>query len=483
MNYLEFLHLASPEAVVALAALIVLGIGLAGERAARICDAFAALGIVAAIAAVLLLPRNAELFGGMLVVSPLTSLFKIVILALSLLTVPLTRGMHCARHHGELLALILLATIGLMLLVGSEELLMIFIGLELAGLSLYVMAGFDKRDPKSAEAGLKYFLFGSTASAFTLFGLSLIYGMCDSTSLAAIGRQLGAGSMEPLLAAGLVMTLVGLAFKIAVVPFHLWAPDAYQGAPVPSAAFIASASKVASFVVLGKILLTGFASVHGLAGWRDFVAGWSPLLAVVAAASIVLGNLVALVQTSVRRLLAYSAVAHGGYALIGLVAPGSQGFASTLFYSTTYALTVLGAFSVVEVVRRETGGDDFVHFAGLRARSPLAAACMAVFLLSLAGLPPLAGFFGKFYVFAEALRGGAHGLLWLVVLALAGTMVSLYYYLGVLREIFFSESGSAMRPAKHDGFQTVAMQLLALAVLGLGLFPDRLVELIRNALF
>jgi NADH-quinone oxidoreductase subunit N len=279
------------------------------------------------------------------------------------------------------------------------------------------------------------------------------------------------------------MTLVGLAFKIAVVPFHLWAPDAYQGAPVPSAAFIASASKVASFVVLGKILLTGFASVHGLAGWRDFVAGWSPLLAVVAAASIVLGNLVALVQTSVRRLLAYSAVAHGGYALIGLVAPGSQGFASTLFYSTTYALTVLGAFSVVEVVRRETGGDDFVHFAGLRARSPLAAACMAVFLLSLAGLPPLAGFFGKFYVFAEALRGGAHGLLWLVVLALAGTMVSLYYYLGVLREIFFSESGSAMRPAKHDGFQTVAMQLLALAVLGLGLFPDRLVELIRNALF
>src|SRR4029453_16880323 len=194
---------------------------------------------------------------GMLVISPLTSLFKIICLVLAFFTILLTQAGQMPRHPGEYLAIILLATVGLMLLVGSEELLMIFIGLELLGLSLYVMAAFDKTDARSAEAGLKYFLFGSTSSAFTLFGISLIYGMSGATGLAAISTKLA--SVQPLLAVGIVMTLVGFAFKIAAAPFHLWAPDAYQGAPVPSAAFIASGSKVASFVVLGKIVLIGFA--------------------------------------------------------------------------------------------------------------------------------------------------------------------------------------------------------------------------------
>src|SRR4029077_13564953 len=316
------------------------------------------------------------------------------------------------RHPGEYLALVLFATVGLMLLVGSEELLMIFIGLELLGLSLYVMTAFDKTDVRSAEAGLKYFLFGSTSSAFTLFGISLIYGMSGATGLAAISTKLATMSVEPLLAVGTVMTLVGFAFKIAAAPFHLWAPDAYQGAPVPSAAFIASGSKVASFVVLGKIVLLGFAPVHGSAAWHGLVAGWSPLLAVLAAFSILLGNLVALAQTNVRRLLAYSAVAHGGYTLIGLIAGGRDGFSATLFYTTIYAVTLVGAFAVTGMVRRETGGDDLQNFAGLAARSPLAAACMSIFMLSLAGLPPLAGFFGKFYLFSVALRVD-RGLLWL----------------------------------------------------------------------
>src|SRR5437870_5021368 len=196
----------------------------------------------------MMLPKQATLFHGMLVITPLTSLFKIICLALALFTVILARGgdavpslrVPSLHNHGEYLALVLLATIGLMLLVGSEELLMIFIGLELTGLSLYVMAGFDKTDVRSAEAGLKYFLFGSTASAFTLFGLSFVYGMCGTTSLAAIGQKLTTESVQPLLAAGIVLTLIGFAFKIAAAPFHLWAPDAYQGAPVPSAAFIAS---------------------------------------------------------------------------------------------------------------------------------------------------------------------------------------------------------------------------------------------------
>src|SRR5438477_1413545 len=326
MSYLELLKLASPEIVVVVTALAVLAIGLANERAFGICFFVAALGLALAIGAMLMLPRNATLFHGMLVISPLNSLFKIICLALAFFTVLQAHAKNSLRNHGEYLAIILLATVGLMLLVGSEELLMIFIGLELTGLSLYVMAAFDKTDVRSAEAGLKYFLFGSTASAFTLFGISFIYGMSGTTGLTAIGQKLTSVSVQPLLFVGIVMTLVGFAFKIAAAPFHLWAPDAYQGAPVPSAAFIASGSKVASFVVLGKIVLVGFGPVHGSAAWHAMIAGWAPVLALLAALSIVVDNLVALAQSNVRRLLAYSAVAHAGYTLLGLVAGGRDGF-------------------------------------------------------------------------------------------------------------------------------------------------------------
>src|SRR5216110_543961 len=444
MSYLELLKLASPEAVIVVTALALLAIGLASTRAFALCSAVATLGLVFAIGAVLVLPQNATLFGGMLVISPLNSLFKIICIVLAVFTMLMTPSEKSLRNHGEYLAIILLATTGLMLLVGSEEFLMIFIGLELLGLSLYVMAAFDKTDLRSAEAGLKYFLFGSTASAFTLFGISFVYGMSGTTVLAAIGQKLVAFPVQPLLAVGIVMTLIGFAFKIAAAPFHLWAPDAYQGAPIPSAAFIASGSKVASFVVLGKIVLVGFGPVHGSADWHAMIAGWSPVLAVLAAFSILLGNFVALAQTNLRRLLAYSAVAHAGYTLLGIIAGGRAGFSATLFYTTIYAFTLIGAFGVVAVVRRETGGDNLQNFAGMRARSPLLAGCMAVFMLSLAGLPPLAGFFGKFYLFSAAFRAGAnHGLLWLVALALFGSLISLYYYLIVLKVIFVDQPSSS----------------------------------------
>src|SRR5213594_3542258 len=461
MSYLELLKLALPETIVVITALAILSIGLVTgsvkstatvstaksaqsandtSTATGICSAVAALGLAFAIGTVLMLPRYATPFGGMIVITPLTSLFKIICIALAFFTVLLTTSEKSLRHPGEYLALVLFATVGLMLLVGSEELLMIFIGLELLGLSLYVMPAFDKTDVRSAEAGLKYFLFGSTSSAFTLFGISLIYGMTGSTGLAAISEKLVAAPAQPLLATGIIMTLIGFAFKIAAAPFHLWAPDAYQGAPIPSAAFIASGSKVASFVVLGKIVLMGFGPLRGSSAWHAMAAGWSPVLAVLAALSILIGNLVALAQSNVRRLLAYSAVAHGGYTLIGLVAGGRDGFSAALFYTTTYAITLVGAFGVVGFVRRETGGDDYSNFYGLVSRSPLLAACMAIFMLSLAGIPPLAGFFGKFYLFSAALHASAnHGLLWLVALALLGSFISLYYYLLVLKVIFVDE--------------------------------------------
>jgi NADH-quinone oxidoreductase subunit N len=478
VNYLELLKLASPEAIVVITALAVLVVGLTSDRAVILCSFIAALGLALTVGAVLMLPHNATLFGGMLVITPLNSLFKIICIALAFFTVLLARGDAASRNPGEYLAMLLLATIGLMLLVGSEEFLMIFIGLELLGLSLYVMAAFDKTDIRSAEAGLKYFLFGSTASAFTLFGISFIYGMSGTTSLAAIGQKLTTESVQPLLAVGIVLTLIGFAFKIAAAPFHLWAPDAYQGAPVPSAAFIASGSKVASFVVLGKIVLVGFAPMHGSADWHAMVAGWSPVLAALSALSILLGNLVALAQTNVRRLLAYSAVAHAGYTLLGLVAGGRDGFSATLFYTTVYAITLLGAFGVVAVVRRVTGGDDFADFSGLWMHSPLLAGCMAVFMLSLAGIPPLAGFFGKFYLFSAALGSGtSHGLLWLVVVALFGSLISLYYYLVVLKVIFVdaaAETSLKSESYRIDLLQRGVITVLAAAVLFLGIMPETL---------
>src|SRR5213595_3319350 len=507
MSYLELLKLASPEAVVVVTALVVLAIGLetgratsgvtvstaqaqqpAADTAAATdrCSLIAALGLIIAIGAVLLLPHNAALFGGTLVITPLTSLFKIICIGLAFFAVLLTKPEKSLRHPGEYLAILLLATVGLMLLVGSEELLIIFIGLELLGLSLVVMAAFDKTDMRSAEAGVKYFLFGSTSSAFTLFGISLIYGMSGTTTLAAISQKLATVSIQPLLAVGIVMTLICFSFKIAAAPFHLWAPDAYQGAPIPSAAFIASGSKVASFLVLGKIVLIGFAPVHGSAGWHAMVAGWSPVLAALAALSIVIGNLVALAQSNVRRLLAYSAVAHAGYTLIGFVAGDRDGFSAALFYITVYAVTLVGAFGVVGVVRRETGGDDYANFSGLVSRSPLLAGCMAIFMLSLAGIPPLAGFFGKFYLFSVALHSGANQeLLWLVVLGLLGSFVSLYYYLLVLKAIFVDAPSLAVQPMDRipsDFLQRATVTLLAAPVVLLGVMPNVLASRILAAI-
>src|SRR5216110_642447 len=486
MSYLELLKLAAPEAIVVVAALAVLTIGLTTARALVLGPIVAVLGIALAIGAILMLPSHANLFGGMLVISPLNSLFKIVCLALTIATVPLVSSEKALPNPGEYIAVLLLDSVGLMLLVGSEELLMIFIGLELLGLSLYVLAAFDKADVHSAEAGLKYFLFGSTASAFTLFGISLIYGMSGTTALAAIGQKLAGAPVQPLLAVGIVMTLIGFAFKIAAAPFHLWAPDTYQGAPTPSVAFIASASKVASFFVLGKILLLGFGPIQGAAAWHAMVAGWGPIVAVLGALSILIGNLVALAQSNVRRLLAYSAVAHAGYTLLGLVAGGREGFSATLFYATVYAITLVGAFGVVAVVRSETGGDDVKNFSGLAARAPLLAGCMAIFMFSLAGIPPLAGFFGKFYLFSAALRaGGDHGLLWLVGLALFGSFVSLYYYLIVLKAIFIdppSRTAPALDHVSSDLLQRITVTVLAGIVLLLGIMPDILAARILAAM-
>jgi NADH-quinone oxidoreductase subunit N len=415
---------------------------------------------------------------GMLVADSRTNFLKSVLLVLAVFTMLISTSGKFTEHVGEYLALILLATIGLMLLVSAEDLLMIFISLELASLSLYILTAFNKRNARSSEAALKYFLFGGMSAAFLLFGFSLLYGLSGSTHLPEIAAALKGRGLDPLLLVAIVTTVIGFGFKVAAVPFHLWAPDAYEGAPTPSAAFIASGSKVASFYILAKILTLGFAGAEGSAVWHGYVSGWTPVIAVVAVFSMVLGNLTAIVQSSVKRLLAYSAIAHAGYMLLGVLANTPSSHSALLFYVITYALTVLGAFGVVTVVEEATGGDALANFAGLSRRAPGLSLCLLVFLLSLAGIPPLAGFIGKFFVFSVAVGADAGhlGLLWLVMLAILMSAVSFYYYLQVLKQAYVLDAAENAPAIKVPPATMFALVLLAALVMLLGCAPGLLLS-------
>jgi NADH-quinone oxidoreductase subunit N len=485
--YLQCLTALAPEAIVVATALLVLLVDLVLAREKPLAQrvgltaAIACLGCAAAMAWVALVPSS--MHAAMLAVSPLTQWVKVPLLLLTIFAAVLSWHERFTRHAGEYFALLLLAAAGLMLLVSSENLLMIFIALELLSTSLYALTAFDKGSLASSEAALKYFLFGSMAAAFTLFGISLIYGISGDIQLGLIANRLRGHPVEPVFYTALVMTLVGFAFKLAAAPFHLWAPDVYEGAPTPVASFIASGSKVASFFVLARILLTAFPGQRGTASLSDNLPGWAPVVMVLAAFSMVAGNVAAIVQTNVKRLLAYSAIAHAGYALLALLADRRDALSALLFYTITYAFTVLGAFAVVGVVEQSGRKAALSDFAGLSRRAPVLAFCMLVFMLSLAGIPPLSGFFGKFYLFTAAAEAAPKlSLLWLVVLAVAASAVSLYYYLQVLKQIY------AVAPAPTTAWPrpalsaSVAIVLLAAIVIVLGCVPDLLLGKISELL-
>jgi NADH-quinone oxidoreductase subunit N len=482
LSYLEMLRLAAPETIVTVAALAVLAADLLALRGVElgfrriVCAMIAAAGCLLGIGWIIAMPQHANAYEGMLVVDSLTGLVKIGLLALAFFTSLISIQTNFTTHVGEYFSLILFATLGMMFFASAEDILMIFIALELTSLSLYILTAFNKRNAKSAEAAMKYFLFGGMSAAFTLFGLSILYGLSGSTNLGQIAAALKIIKLDPLVIGALVMTIVGFGFKVAAVPFHLWAPDAYEGAPTPSAALIASGSKVASFFVFAKVLILGFAGLEGSGAWRDYLAGWVPVLATLALLSMVLGNLAAIVQTSVKRLLAYSAIAHAGYMLIGFLSHSGQSFASISYYAITYGLSTLGAFGVVSVVEEQTGGSKLSDFAGLCRRAPLLSFCMLVFMLSLAGIPPLAGFFGKFYVFASALSGSEKnfGLVWLVIAAIALSAVSLYYYLQVLKRIYVEPAPAGATAAPAPLLSQVVIACVAALVVLLGLVPNLL---------
>lgn len=488
-TYPELLRLTAPEIVVALTGLLVLVLDLSLLRRASLARRFrwtAAASSSGCILALVLLVRisaQGSLPGAMLVVNSLTLLVQSMLLALAILLFLLVNSARFTTHVGEYCALILFATTAMMLLVSSQNLLVIFITIEFLSLSLYTLTAFDKESHRSAEAGLKYFLFGGMSAGILLFGMSLLYGLSGSLALESIANAVHTSPGDPLLTLSMVMVLTGFGFKVAAAPFHMWAPEVYQGAPTTSAALVASSSKVAGFFALFVVFSFGLTGAAGSAAWGSYSVGWAPLTAIVAAVSMLWGNLAAIAQTSFRRLLAYSAIGHAGYMLIAVVVHSRESLSALVYYVFTYALATLGAFAVLSALESEKV-DSIADFRGLGKRAPGLSFCLLIFLLSLAGIPPLAGFFGKFYVLVLALDAADHaGLLWLVLLALVMSVVSFYYYLKVLKQVYVSEPVAETAPIRLPMTTSLALWVTAALVVVLGCLPDLVLHRISASIY
>ena len=486
-NYVFLARALLPEMTLVAGALLVLGYDLfvgrrhtAAERlTASLC--IGGLALVASIVDAISVGALGAVYGDGLMLDNLAVSSRIGVLVLGLLTLGVTAGARLPRHPAEYVATLLFAITGFTLMAAAHQLLIAFVSLELASLSLYILAGFDKDRRESAEAALKYFLFGGMATAFLLFGFSLIYGVTGELDVSRIAVVLAHQGISPLLAIALVMVLVAFGFKAAAAPFHLWAPDAYEGAPTASAALIASASKLAGFTLFLRLLWPGLGALAGDVSVSGNHGGWLIVVALLAGASLLLGNLVALAQTNIRRLLAYSAIAHTGAMLLGVIgaAPDASGPGPLFFYVATYGVATAGAFGVIAVLERNGGCQKITDLAGLSRRSPLLAGALGVFILSLAGIPPLAGFFGKFAVFASALKlGGLAGPAgWLTVLAILLSAVALYYYLLVLKQALVAAPTAEAGRIKVPVVPALTLVAAAALIVFLGLFPSLLLDL------
>jgi NADH-quinone oxidoreductase subunit N len=483
-DYSGLFHALRPESHLVIGALLVLFFDVlwARHRPANRHHVALALGLISLLmAATAAVAQGAigPVFQKMLVIDQLAVSTRVGVIALAALALALLPESSHQRHPAEFTAILLFATTGFTLMAAANHLLIIFLALELASLSLYVLAGFDKKSAASAEAGLKYFLFGGMSAAFLLFGFSLIYGLTGTLHLGNIAAQLAIQGQPPLLIVALVMVLVAFGFKAAAAPFHLWAPDVYQGAPAPAAALIASASKLAGLVLFTRLLWPGLGTAVGTIAHTPISVGWAPVVALLSAASLLLGNIGALAQTNVRRLLAYSAIAHAGALLLGVIAAGRIGLGPLYFYAATYGLATVGAFGVIGALESAGPVQNLTDLAGLYRRSPLLAGCLAVFILSLAGIPPLAGFFGKFAVFSSVLRlGGLAGPAgWLVILAIALSAVALYYYLLILKQALVAAPAKEAARVTTPWPARVSLVIAAGLLVLLGVMPSLLLRL------
>ncbi len=422
-------------------------------------------------------------FGGLVVIDNYSCFWKLLLYFVTGLTILLSFPYLKEEriYLGEYYGFILLALSGMMVMVSGADLLTIYLGTELMSLSLYVMAGLKRAEAKSLEASAKYFVLGAFSSGILLYGISLLYGSAGTTQLPAIAAAIAGRSLDdPLLLFATILIAVGFSFKLAVVPFHMWTPDVYQGAPTSVTAFMAVASKAASFGAFMRVF------VEGLGGVR---ANWSLMFLLLCIGTLILGNIVALVQTNVKRMLAYSSIAHAGYALIGVVAAGrldpteaSSAVSSVMLYIALYAFMTFGAFTIIAMLRKGgLEGDDIEDFSGLAKRHPFAALLMMVFMVSLAGIPPTAGFIGKFYVFMSAVQAG---LTWLAVLALVFAAISAYFYLRLVMVMYMREPEAVTALSPRFVSSPALSIVLACAIAGVvffGIYPDPIVNLATQA--
>ena len=390
------------------------------------------------------------------------------------------------EQHGEYYALVLFATVGMMFLACGFDLITLYISLELMALTFYVLVAFTKREKRSNEAAMKYFLLGAFSSGILLYGMSLLYGVAGSTNLAEIGRAVAEiavntsgstdGSLRPMLLLGMIALAAGLFFKIAAVPFHMWAPDAYEGAPTSVTAFLSTASKAASFALYARIFMEALNSMR---------ADWAPLLGLVAAITIMVGNWAAVTQENSKRLLAYSSISNAGYLLLGLVAGNTYGYVGLMIYLLVYTLMNMGAFGIIISLRRRgIIGDNVDDLTGLAHKAPGMAAMMAVFMLSLGGLPATGGFIGKYFLFGGLLlRGKADGktwYYWLAGWAIINTVVSFYYYVRFIKVMYLGETVADDKPLSLSPALQTALVVSLVGIIFIGVYPHPLIEIVQR---
>jgi len=465
----------TPEILVALLSLLLLGIGLLippGARKGMLpLTVFALLGVLGYTVYDFFFGVRATFLQGMYLHDQFATFFKILFVVAALLVV-LFSGNYIQKlpaHRGEFYALILAATLGMMLMAGAGDLITLYVGLELMTITFYLLVAYWQTEAKSAEAGIKYLVLGASSSAVLLYGISLIYGLSGSTQLSEIWDAL-ANASGPAVLLATVFVLAGLGFKISLVPFHLWAPDIYEGAPTPVTAFLAVASKAAAFAALIRVYLITLNS-------QAFAPTGETLLFLLAALTMIVGNLAAIPQTNIKRLLAYSSIAQAGYLMVGILGVSVAGVKAVLFYAMAYVFANLGAFAVATMIGEKQGSDEIKDFAGLSRRSPLAAAVLTACLLSLAGIPPLAGFVGKFYLFWAAMD---RGHLAIAFIGFVMSMVSVYYYLSVVKVMYLTE-GEELPEVPVKGAPKFTMVFTLLVTLFLGLYPTPLAQMAISA--
>ncbi len=419
------------------------------------------------ISALLTQPPHLVLFGSY-AVDGFAAFFKIIAVVASALVILSAMDTVRTRFQGEFYVLLVFTALGLVLMAASTDLILLALAIEFVSLTSYVLAGYLKTNPKSNEAGVKYFLYGATASAVMFFGFSILYGLTGTTNLYDIAARVRTVP-QPALYLAVALMLSGLGFKISMVPFHQWTPDVYEGAPTPVAAFLSVGSKAAGFAALVRVLVVAVPPAR---------VDWVLLIALLSAATMTLGNLLALPQRNIKRMLAYSSISHAGFILIGLAAyRGDFGAPGLLIYLLGYTFTQLGAFFIAALIGSQLGTDEIPDYAGLARRAPVSAFLMAVFMLSLTGIPPTAVFIGKFYVLAAAIE---NGLIWLAVVGIVNSVISLYYYVGVIRAMYVMPAATE-QPVPEPAALQVALGITGLGTLIIGLYPQPIIDLARSA--